>query len=77
MTLTESSVTRMDNMSIAELVYEQVKALPEPLAREVLDFVGYLRERGEQRAWRDLMNAQAGALAAVWDNAEDKVWDDV
>jgi len=64
-------------MSIAELVYEQVKALPEPLAREVLDFVGYLRERGERREWRDLMNAQAGSLAPLWDGAEDKVWDNV
>ena len=64
-------------MSIAELVYEQVKGLPEPLAREVLDFIGYLRERGEQREWRDLMNAQAGSLAKAWDGAEDKIWDDV
>ena len=64
-------------MTIAELVYEQVKALPDQLAREVLDFVGYLRERGERAQWRDLMNAQAPSLAAVWDNAEDKVWDDV
>src|SRR5216684_4244638 len=66
-----------ETMSIAELVYEQVKALPEPLAREVLDFIGFLRERGERRAWRDLMSAQAVSLAPVWDNAEDKVWDDV
>ena len=64
-------------MSIAELVYEQVKALPEPLAREVLDFIGYLRQRGERREWRDLVNAQAGSLAPVWESAEDKVWDDV
>jgi hypothetical protein len=64
-------------MTLADLVYEQVKALPDPLAREVLDFVGFLRERGERRQWRDLMNAQATGLAAVWDNAEDKVWDDV
>lgn len=64
-------------MSIADQVYEQVKALPEPLAREVLDFIGYLRERGERRAWEDLKNAQAGPLAAAWDNAEDKVWDNV
>jgi Protein of unknown function (DUF2281) len=63
-------------MSIAELVYEQVKALPEPLGREVLDFIGFLRERGERSSWRDLMSAQAGSLAPVWDNAEDKVWDD-
>lgn len=63
-------------MSLAELVYEQVKALPEPLAREVLDFVAFLRERRDREDWRDLMKAQAGSLAPVWDNAEDKVWDD-
>jgi hypothetical protein len=63
-------------MSTAEMIFEQVKSLPEPLAREVLDFVGYLRERQERADWRDLMNAQAGSLAPVWDNTEDKVWDD-
>ncbi len=62
-------------MSIAEMVYEQVKALPEPLAREVLDFVGFLRERRDRAEWQDLMKAQAGSLAPLWDNAEDKVWD--
>jgi hypothetical protein len=25
--------------------------------------------------WYDLINAQAGSLAPVWDNAEDEVWD--
>jgi hypothetical protein len=64
-------------MTIAELVYEQVKSLPEPLAREVLDFVGFLRERGNRADWRDLMNAQSASLAPVWDNAEDEVWDNV
>jgi Protein of unknown function (DUF2281) len=64
-------------MTIADVVYEQVKALPESLAREVLDFVGYLRERRDRADWRDLINAQAASLAPVWDNAEDKVWDDV
>jgi hypothetical protein len=65
-----------NSMTIADIVYEQVKALPEPLAREVLDFVGYLRERQDRADWCDLMNAQAISLAPVWDNAEDKVWDD-
>jgi hypothetical protein len=68
--------SKENRMTIADMVYEQVKALPEPLAREVLDFVSYLRERGERPEWRDLMNAQAASLAPVWDNAEDKVWDD-
>ena len=54
-------------MTIAELsAYEQVKALPEQLAREVLDFVGYLRDRQDDADRRDLMNAQAGSLAPGW-----------
>ena len=64
-------------MSIADLVYEQVKTLPDQLAREVLDFVGYLRERGDRSEWRDLVNAQSTSLAPVWDNAEDEIWNDV
>jgi hypothetical protein len=64
-------------MTIADLVYQQVKTLPDPLAREVLDFVGYLCDRRDRAGWRDLMSAQAGSLAPVWDNAEDKVWDNV
>jgi hypothetical protein len=64
-------------MTIADLVYKQMKLLPDPLAREVLDFVGYLREGRDRAEWRDLMNAQGSGLAAVWDNPEDKVWDDV
>ena len=64
-------------MSIADLIYEQVKALPEPLAREVLDFAGFLRERQERVEWRNLAVAQSHALASVWDNSEDEVWNDV
>jgi hypothetical protein len=59
-------------LTIAELIYEQVKRLPEQAAREVLDFVGYLRERGERVEWRNLMNAQSDSLAPVWDNPETK-----
>ena len=61
-------------MSIADQVYEQVKALPEQLAREVLDFAGFLRERQERIEWRNLAAAQSRALASVWDNSEDEVW---
>jgi hypothetical protein len=64
-------------MAIAEIVYEQVKTLPDQLAREVLDFVGYLRERQARGEWRDLMSAQTTGLAAVWDNSEDEAWNDV
>ena len=64
-----------DDMTIAELIYQQVKKLPDQAAREVLDFVGYIRERGEREEWRDLMNAQSASLVPVWDNSEDQVWD--
>jgi hypothetical protein len=66
-------------MSLADLVYEQVRTLPDSLAREVLDFVAFLRERAERAEgadWRDLTVAQSGSLAELWDNSEDKVWDD-
>jgi hypothetical protein len=63
-------------MTTAELIYEQAKTLPEALAREVLDFIGYLRERRDREQWRDLMNAQADTLAPIWDNPEDRIWDD-
>ena len=64
-------------MTIAELIFEQVKTLPDHLAREVLDFAGYLSERQDRGEWSDLMSAQTRALASVWDNSEDAVWDDV
>lgn len=60
-------------MTIADMIYEQVKTLPEPLAREVLDLVSFCAD-GDRREWRGLMEAQATSLA-VWDNAEDKAWD--
>ena len=64
-------------MTIADQVYSQVKLLPEPLAREVLQFIGYLRDGRDRAEWRDLMQAQAISLESVWDNAEDKFWDNV
>lgn len=64
-------------MSIAEQVYEQVKGLPDRLAREVLDFAGLLRARQDQAEWRDLAAAQSPALASIWDNDQDEIWNDV
>jgi hypothetical protein len=61
-------------MTIADFVFERVRQLPEPLAREVLDFVGFLQERQKRKEWRDLMNVQAAGLASTWANTEDDVW---
>lgn len=61
-------------MTLGELVYEQFRTLPEPQAKEVLDFIGFLKEKQERAAWEDLMRAQATGLKAIWDNLEDEVW---
>ena len=47
------------------------------VGRTVDLFTAYRKAKGPFKEWRDLMNAQATGLAAVWDNSEDKVWDDV
>jgi len=64
-------------MSIADQIYEQVKALPEQLARQVLDFAGFLRARQDGAEWRDLVAGQSKSLDAVWANDEDEIWNDV
>ena len=37
-------------MGLAEKIYEKMKAAPEDVVREVLDFIGYLEERKRLRA---------------------------
>ena len=68
-------------MTTAEQGYEAVKALPEPLVREVLDFVRFLRMRRgvtpERAEELNLIYAQETSLKKVWDNVEDEVWNDV
>ena len=64
-------------MNAAEIIFNQVKTLPEPIAREVLDCVGYLKRKQEHGGLDDLMLAQESTLSAIWDNAEDEVWNDV
>ncbi len=64
-------------MTIADQVYEQTKHLPEPLAREALEFVFFSGTRKGREDMRDLIDAQSTALAGVWDNPEDEAWDNV
>lgn len=64
-------------MGLAEIVQEQIKALPERQVKEVLDFIGYLKSRQEQTQRNDLMLAQEKSLSNVWDNPDDEVWNHV
>lgn len=66
-------------MSTAEQIIKEVQKLPEPLAREVLDFIGYieLKHGLKDRLSEEFKQAQAPAMENVWANSEDEVWNDV
>lgn len=64
-------------MNTAEIIYERAKNLPEPLAREVLDFVNFITLKRERAETENLILAQQSSLAGIWDNAEDEVWNHV
>jgi hypothetical protein len=62
-------------MSLAEIVYQTIKPLPEPMIREVLDFALFVQQQTEKKEWQNLMDGQSASLSD-WDNAEDEVWND-
>lgn len=67
-------------MTIADQIYEEVQALPDELAREVLDFIGYIETKYDLKSAqdRDLQKAQQAAMARIWDNpSDDEVWNDL
>jgi hypothetical protein len=64
-------------MALADKIYEAVKPLPDALAREVLDFVEFLRNRREHESQDNLAAAQTLSMNNVWDNPEDETWNDV
>ena len=62
-------------MSLAELAYQELQRLPQPIVQEVIDFIGYLeRKHGIDDAY--LMMAQSESLSKTWENSEDDAWND-
>jgi hypothetical protein len=70
-------------MTIAEQIDEKVRALPEELASEVLDFVDFIEAKyalksGSERPSGTLQQAQGSAMSHIWDNpTDDEVWNDL
>lgn len=64
-------------MDTAEQIYQAVKPLPEPLAREVLHYVEFLRTKFEHKEDLNFLLAQKTSMRQVWDNPEDEVWNSV
>ena len=66
------------NSDLLDQIYRETRQLPAPIAREVLDFIGYLRAKyGDHDDARALIHAQEEAMRRIWENEEDEVWNDV
>ena len=65
-------------MSLAEQIYKEARRLPEPLNREVLDFIGYLEHKyGLDCNDADaLIGAQEPVMERLWANTDDDIWND-
>jgi len=65
-------------MPVSPALIEKIGALPVDRIAEVEDFVDFLRSREQDRALsRAASAASEPAFAAVWENPEDDVYDDL
>jgi hypothetical protein len=66
-------------MDIAEKICQEVRRLPEPLARQVLDFISLLEAKPglHEAGAQYLVEAQAPVMERIWNNADDEVWNDL
>jgi hypothetical protein len=61
-------------MNTRELIEQEVASLPEPLQREVYDFVRFLRLKNEDESFNGLYLSES-SLAKDWNTPEeDKAW---
>jgi hypothetical protein len=63
-------------MNVADKICEKARELPEPLAKEVLEFIerisGY-RNSGIE----EFKKAQELSMKSIWENEEDDIWNDL
>ena len=65
-------------MDIAQKIYNEAQRLPEFLAQEVLDFIGYIESKHRSNLMHsgDLKKAQEKVMNHIWDNIDDEVWNE-
>jgi hypothetical protein len=62
-------------MSTRELIDKELAVLPEPLQREVYDFVRFLKQKSQEEPFDGLL-ASESALARDWNTPEeDAAWE--
>ncbi len=66
-------------MNLATQISEEAQRLPEPLAREVLDFIGYITAKHKLNTAdiESLKQAQIPTMQSIWNSSEDEVWDEL
>jgi hypothetical protein len=66
-------------MTTTEVIIQELHRLPEPLVREVLDFIGYieLKHGLKDQLAEELKHAQEPVMNRIWDNPDDEVWNDL
>jgi hypothetical protein len=66
-------------MHITEEIYQQVQSLPEDMAREVLEFINYLKKRRglPHEPSQEVKKARHVFLHTIQENPEDEVWNDL
>ena len=63
-------------MNIADKICEKARDLPEPVAKEVLDFIE--RIHGQQNIGvEELKKAQLPVMKRIWESKEDDVWNEL
>ena len=63
-------------MNMADKICEKARDLPEPLAREVLEFIERISSHRDSNI-EALKKAQEPVMKRIWENKEDDVWNEL
>ncbi|MBN2089054.1 toxin-antitoxin system, antitoxin component, Xre family protein [candidate division KSB1 bacterium] len=76
MSIISNKIKERQNMSLNEIIKNEIDALPESILAEILEFIHFLEFKKEKkmltRAAQDLSGA---SFQKVWDNPADVVYD--
>jgi hypothetical protein len=63
-------------MNVTDKICEKARDLPEPLAREVLEFIERISARRDSGI-EAFKKAQEPVMKRIWENKEDDVWNEL
>ena len=63
-------------MNVADKICAKARDLPEPLAREVLEFIERISSHRDSNI-EALKKAQEPVMKRIWENKEDDVWNEL